>query len=221
VPNLKPGRKEIMPDNNDNLPVTRAELKEILAEFADRIINYVETRFKGIDRRFDELQGQMTGVQSQMAELQGQMTGVQSQIAELQGQMAELRSRLEKVEAALVELRKQQEKVEVELGTLRAQNVLLEDRLKHVEAGLERMVLALFKFENRDDIRTEQIANLIEDLKKLNGRFSLVQSEVTEFKSKYSMERVLVEMEEFRQMALRLEKRVTVLEKNQAASAAA
>jgi chromosome segregation ATPase len=217
-----------MPDNNDNLPVTRAELKEVLAEFADRIINYVEPRFKGIDRRFDglqsqiaELQGQMAGVQSQIAELQSQMAGVQSQIAELQSQMAELRNRLEKVEAALVELRKQQEKVEVELGALRAQVVLLEDRLKHVEAGLERMVLALFKFENRDDIRTGQIANLIEDLKKLNGRFILVQSEVAEFKSKYSMERVQAEMEEFRQMALHLEKRVAVLEKSQAASAAA
>lgn len=195
-----------MPDNNDNLPVTRAELKEVLAEFADRIISYVEPRFKGIDRRFDELQGQMAGVQSQ--------------IIELQGQMVELRNRLEKVEAALVELRKQQEKVEVELGTLRAQIVLLEDRLKHVEAGLERMVLTLFKFENRDDIRTEQIANLIEDLKKVNGRFILLQSEVAEFKSKYSMERVQAEMEEFRRMALRLEERVALLEKNQAGLAA-
>ncbi len=191
-----------MPDNNDKLHVTRAELKEVLTEFADRIISYVEPRFKEINHRFDELQGQMAGVQSQLAELQGQM--------------AELRNRLEKVEAELVELQKRQGRVEVELGTLRAQIVLLEDRLKHVEAGLERMVLTLFKFENRDDIRTEQIQNIVEDLKKVNGRFILLQSEVVEFKSKYSMERVQAEMEEFRRMALRLEERVALLEKNQA-----
>ncbi len=181
-----------MPDNNDNLPVTRAELKEVLAEFADRIISYVEPRFKEINHRFDELQGQM----------------------------AELRNRLEKVETELVELRKQQGRVEVELGTLRAQIVSLEDRLKHVETGLERMVLTLFKFENRDDIRTERIANLIEDLKKVNGRFILIQSEVAEFKSQYSMERVQAEMEEFRRTTRRLEERVTWLEKNRAGASA-
>jgi len=198
----------------DDAPVTRAELKEVLAEFADRIINRFESRFKEIDRRFDELQ-------SQIAKLQSQMTEVQSQMAEVQSQIVEVRNRLEKVEAGLSELRKQYERMEIDLGVLRAEIVSLEDRLKHVEAGLERVVLTMFKFENRDDIRTEQIAKLIDDHKKLNGRFILAQSELAEFKSQYSPERVQTEIEEVRRTTRRLEERVAWLEKNRAGVSAA
>jgi len=205
----------------DDAPVTRAELKEVLAEFADRIINRFESRFKEIDRRFDELQSQMAKLQSQMAEVQSQMAEVQSQMAEVQSQIVEVRNRLEKVEAGLSELRKQYERVEVDLGVLRAEIVSLEDRLKHVEAGLERVVLTMFKFENRDDIRTEQIAKMLEDHKKLNGRFILVQSEMAEFKSQYPMERVQAEIEEMRRTTRRLEERVAWLEKNRAGASAA
>jgi len=191
----------------DDAPVTRAELKEVLVEFADRIISRFESRFKEIDRRFDELQSQMAKLQSQMAEVQSQIV--------------EVRNRLEKVEAGLSELRKQYERVEVDLGVLRADIVSLEDRLKHVEAGLERVVLTLFKFENRDDIRTEQIAKMLEDHKKLNGRFILAQSELAEFKSQYSPERVQTEIEEVRRTTRRLEERVAWLEKNRAGASAA
>ena len=195
-----------MPAKEDT-PVTRAELKEVLAEFAERIINRFESRFKEIDRRFDEFQNQMAKFQSQMAEVQSQM--------------AEVRNRLEKVEAGLGELRKQYERVEVDLGVLRAEIVSLEDRLKHVEAGLERVVLTMFKFENRDDIRTAQIAKLIDDHKKLNGRFILAQSEMAEFKSQNSMEHVQTEIEEVRRTTRRLEERVAWLEKNRAGASAA
>jgi predicted nucleic acid-binding Zn-ribbon protein len=198
----------------DDAPVTRAELKEVLAEFADRIINRFESSFKEIDRRFDESQSQMADLQSQMADLQSQM-------ADLQSQMAEMRKRLEKVEAELFELQKQQERVVIDLGVLRAEIVSLEDRLKHVEAGLERVVLTLFNFENRDDIRTEQIAKMMDDHKKLNGRFILAQSEMAEFKAQYSPERVHSEIEEVRRTTRRLEERVAALEKNRAGASVA
>jgi len=170
----------------DDAPVTRAELRALLAEFADGLISHFEPCFQEINRRFDESQ-------SQMAELRSQM----------------------------VELQKRQERVEIDLGVLRAEIVSLEDRLKHVEAGLERVVLTMFKFENRDDIRTEQIAKMLEDHKKLNGRFILVQSEMAEFKSQYPMERVQTEIEEMRQTTRRLEERVAWLEKNRAGASAA
>lgn len=181
----------------DDAPVTRAELKEVLTEFADHIIRHFEPRFEEISRRFDESRGQM---------------------AELQSQMVEVKNRLEKVEAGLAELQKRQEQVEIDLGVLRTEIVSLEDRLKHVEAGLERVVLALFKFENRDDIRTEQIAKLVEDHKKLNGRFILAQSEMAEFKLQYSPEQVKNEIEDVRRTTRHLEERVARLEKNRASA---
>lgn len=173
----------------DDAPLNRAELKEALAEVADRII-----------KRFDDLQ---------------------SQVTDLQSQMSGLRNRLEKVEAGLVALQKQQQRLENEVGVLRTEIVALGDRLKHIEAGLERVVLTMFKFETRDDIRTEQIAQMLNDQQKLNGRLITIQSEAAEFKTQYSPERVQSEVEEVRRTTRRLEDRIAALERNRLSAAAA
>jgi len=168
-----------MPVKDDDAPVTRAELRALLVEFADSIISHFDPRFQEINRRFDELNSQMAKLQSRMAELQSRL--------------AEVENRLEKVE----------------------------DRLKQVEAGQEKIVLTMFKAENRDAVRTALVEKMFEDQKKLNGSLILIQSEVAEFKSQYPMERVQTELEEMRRTTRRLEERVTRLEKNRAGASAA
>jgi chromosome segregation ATPase len=163
---------------SENKFVTRAELKEVLAEFADRIIRHFEPRFDKIDQRQEK-------AESQLGDLQKQMGDQQKQMSELQNQIAELRTRLERVESGFVDLLKRHGRVEAQLNDLRNEIILLKDRVNRVGTGVERVVLGMFNLQNEDDLINGHLAKHQMDLDELKRRVDLVENEFSDFKSRY------------------------------------
>jgi chromosome segregation ATPase len=143
--------------------VTRAELKEVLAEFGDRLIGHFEPRFDNLDR-------QMAGLQNQFDGLQGQVNELQRQVGELQSQVAELRKRVSNVET--------------QLGGLRNEIILLQNRMQRVEVGLEKVALGIFKLQSEDEIITGHLAHHLMDIDKLKERMTVIEQEFSELKSR-------------------------------------
>ena len=108
-----------------------------------------QRQFDEVQRQFDRVQQQLDGVQGQFDRVQQQFDGVQQRFDGVQGQFDGVQGQFDGVQGQFAEFR-----AEMQRGFDQAR----EDRLR-----LER------KMENKFDAHGEQIANLREDVGRLQG----------------------------------------------------